>query len=192
MRRVPNAMIPALEYIVKALDNGELLGESMLGETVKTATITTDAHKSAQSTVIAMRLGTSIQVRVNLPDCLEEDIDMLELLAIVGAVQRWGPRLKGHRLVCGCDNAGVVEWVNSGRSARDDVLNLLKELYECEKKFGLKVIAQWLPRWFNYTNDRIAGLSEREACAIDPRTICESTEGSPDEALRQIRVISSE
>lgn len=78
--------------------------------TPRTATITGDASKTADgTTTLAIRLDEHVQLRIELPNCLGEDINMLELLALVDGVRRWGPRLRGYHLVCGCDGMAPGE-----------------------------------------------------------------------------------
>jgi hypothetical protein len=194
-RHVPKGLVRALKYIVKALERGDLRGETLCpGHTDysrRTITITSDASKTDAETTIAFRLDTDIQVRVELPGCLSESIDTLELLAVVGAVRRWGPSLRGCRLVLGCDNAGVVEWIDSGRSQREDILQLLRKLFRAAERYDLNIVARWLPRWFNYRNDRVASLPRAEALEFAPDTIVESEDGDPLTALRQIERMSA-
>ena len=195
MRHVPKGARKALGWLVKALDEGTIVGEALCPNSAeyatRTAVITSDATKSSDATTIAFRLGTAIQVRVALPDCLEEDITALELLGITSAIRRWGPRLKGFRLICGCDTAAVVDWIDSGRSRREDIRKLLRKIYRAEKRYELRIIARWLPRWYNYRNDRIAGLEEPEAEALDAKVILETARGRPLTALRETERISS-
>ena len=93
--------------------------------------------------------------------------------------------------MCGCDNSGVVDWVDSGRSDRPDVLELLKELYRSMERYDLRVVAAWLPRWFNYRNDRVCGLPTAEVQAFAPGTVMETEAGSPIEALQRIRMMAN-
>jgi hypothetical protein len=195
MRHVPSGAVKALAWFVNALDEGSLVGEALCPSSEdyskRTVVITSDATKTEGNTTVAFRLGTSVQVRVTLPDCLEEDITALELFGVASAIRRWGPRLRGFRLICGCDNAAVVDWIDSGRSSREDIRELLKKVYRAEKRYGLRIVARWLPRWFNYRNDRIAGLTEHEARAIDAKVIIETASGTPIEALRETERISA-
>jgi hypothetical protein len=202
MRAVPEAVVPALEYIERALARGELRGETICphsaASALQTVTITTDAHLSEGAAAIAMRLGDGVQVRVELPDCVgsatrnAEHIVVLELLAVAGAVCRWGYSLRGCTVVCGIDNSAVVDIVNSGRSDREDVLALAREVYAAARRYDLRVVCRWLPRWFNYRNDRIAGLETHAAVlALDPATIIERETGGPLEALQRIRMMTA-
>jgi hypothetical protein len=53
-------------------------------------------------------------------------------------------------------------------------------------------VCRWLPRWFNYRNDRIAGLETHAAVlALDPATIIERETGGPLEALQRIRMMTA-
>ena len=198
MRHVPNGVVTALRYIDLEMRKGRLQGQTLApgheAYANRTVTITTDATLSATAAAIAMRLDTGVQVRVELPDCVERDgvdICVLELLALVSAVLRWGPLFRGHQIVCGCDNSGVVDWVDSGRSDRPDVLELLKELYRSMERYDLRVVAAWLPRWFNYRNDRVCGLPTAEVQAFAPGTVMETEAGSPIEALQRIRMMAN-
>jgi len=202
VRHVPPGAVPALAYIVRALRSGKLLGETLCPHSAeaarRTLTITTDAHLSPTAAAIAMRLGDGVQVRVELPDCVgregraAEDIAALELLAVVGAVCRWGTALRGCTLICGIDNSAVVDIANSGRSDRADLLELLRELYKVARRFDLRVVCRWLPRWFNYRNDRVASLATHaEVRALDPATIIETEVGGPATALQRIRMMTA-
>ena len=137
-------------------------------------------------------------MRVELPDCVgsatraAQHIVMLELLAVAGAVCRWGHPLRGCTVVCGIDNSAVVDIVNSGRSDREDVLELVREIYTAARRYDLRVVCRWLPRWYNYRNDRVAGLeTHAEVLALDPATIIEREVGSPLEALGRIRMMTA-
>lgn len=198
MRHVPNGVVAALRYIDREMRKGRLQGQALApgheAYANRSVTITTDATLSASAAAIAMRLDTGVQVRVELPDCVERDgvdICVLELLALVSAVLRWGHLFRGHQIVCGCDNSGVVDWVDSGRSDRSDVIELLKELYRSMERYDLRVVAAWLPRWFNYRNDRVCGLPTAEVQAFAPGTIMETEMGSPIEALQRIRMMAN-
>jgi hypothetical protein len=191
LRHVPAGIVDALRYIVEALDNGTLRGESLCSNSPelarRTVTITSDASKTATATTIAIRLGAGIQVRIELPGCLQEDIDVLEMLAIVIAVRRWGPRLRGAQIICGCDNTAVVDMVDAGRSKRPDIRKLLRWLYRAMERYDLRVVAVWLPRWYNYRNDRVAGLPRGEVLAFAPDAILESEEGTPAQVVKKAR-----
>jgi hypothetical protein len=202
MRQVPSDVVPALEYIERALTRGTLRGETICPHSAaraqQTVTITTDAHLSEGAAAIAMRLGDGVQLRVELPDCVGSatraavHIVVLELLAVAGAVCRWGRALRGCTVVCGIDNSAVVDIVNSGRSDRADVLELVREVYAAARRYDLRVVCRWLPRWYNFRNDRVAGLeTHAEVLALDPATIIEREAGGPLEALQRIRMMTA-
>ena len=194
MRAVPAAVVPALDFIVRGLRSGSLRGETLCAGaaeyTQRTLYVTSDAHLSEHAAAVAFRLGTSVTVRVELPDCVGEDVVVLELLAVVAAVRRWGPYLRGFQLVCGCDNSIVTDWVATGGTDRPDVRALLGALYRAEAKYDLRVVVTWLPRWYNYYCDRVAGLPTRgEVLAFAPETIIERQTGSPVDVLSEMQRI---
>lgn len=126
---------------------------------------TSDATSGAgdAAPAVSFSLTGDAYVRVNLPGLRGVDIVLIELLATVLLLARYGPLLRGRVLIHGCDNTATTFWINGQRSARTKGLTLLRIIaLQCEH-FEISLLARWLPRWINHANDRIAAA----ACAAD-------------------------
>jgi hypothetical protein len=64
---------------------------------------------------------------------------------------------------------------------------LLRKLFRAAERYDLNIVARWLPRWFNYRNDRVASLPRAEALEFAPDTIVEREDGDPLTALGRLR-----
>jgi len=119
---------------------------------------------------VAARFGEVAAFRIALgPEAEGVHIAILELMAVVAFVLRYGPVLSGARLRFGVDNAAVTYWGNSGRSGRGDALAQLKLLALALESFHLGATFWWLTRRLNHACDRIAaGPTIAEASAYQP------------------------
>jgi len=84
---------------------------------------------------------------------LKLSINHLELLTALGALKRWGPRLRGRKWILRCDNEVTVRAFNAG-SARDPALAyLVRECYDCMMRNSFLVSLQHFPGVVNVLAD---------------------------------------
>lgn len=137
---------------------------------------------------VAARFGEAAAFRLALGEEAQDiDIAILELMAIVAFVLRYGPFLSGARLRFGVDNSAVTYWCNSGRSGRGDALAQLKLLAMALERFGLGATFWWLTRRLNHVCDRIAaGPTIVEASKQQSPTVAIAPAGKQDGFPRDI------
>lgn len=146
----------ALEFITRQASEGRIVGESLLPsfqvQRQLGVTITSDACGNGR---FAARCGDAVLFGT-VTDGSHIDIVLLELLAVVAAVARWGPFMPGATIMAGVDNSGVAHWLNAGRCARRASLQALCVLFGMLESNKQILLARWLSRWYNHLTDRVA------------------------------------
>lgn len=146
----------ALEFITQQAADGRIAGESLLpsfqARRQLSVTITSDACGAGR---FAAKCGLAV-LYGTVAGGDKIDIVLLELLAVVAAVARWGPFMPGAIIMTGVDNSGVAHWLNAGRCARRASLQALCVLFGMLESNKQILLARWLSRWFNHLTDRVA------------------------------------
>ena len=96
---------------------------------------------------------------VDFPDVISAqslDINCLELLTIVVALQLWGHRWTGLRLTVRCDNAVAVMVLNSGRCRNSFLSSCLREICYLAAKYEFEIRAVHIPGEFNNEADLLS------------------------------------
>jgi hypothetical protein len=86
----------------------------------------------------------------------EESITLKELLPIVMACAVWGREWEQSRVICHCDNQGVVALVNSGYSRVPQIMHLLRCLFFVRARFQVSLYAVHIPGRENTLADAIS------------------------------------
>jgi len=83
-------------------------------------------------------------------------IHVLEMLTIVLAARKWGPRWFGQRISLYCDNMACVYVLNSGRARDRDLLHCARELWLLAAKFEFQVKASHIQGSHNRIADHLS------------------------------------
>ena len=114
---------------------------------------------------LSITLTGSSFFRLSLPGLRGTDIVLIEMLAALVMIVRYGPLLRGFCVVHGMDNTPTVYWVNSLRAVRAEGLVMLRVLALACEHYDVTLAARWLPRWWNHANDRVCAAVTPELMA---------------------------
>jgi len=91
-------------------------------------------------------------------DALLLSINHLELMTMLGALKRWGPRLRGRRLVVRMDNTVAVGALNKGTAHDPALAYLVREIYAEMVEHSFHVLAVHIPGFVNVLADAASRL----------------------------------
>ena len=105
------------------------------------------------------------------------DINILELLAVMVALNLWAPALRGQRFILNCDNKNRVLSLNSGRSRTRAMQLCLREIWSLSAAFDFEIAARHIPGISNSLADHLSRwhLSAGHKAHFDPLTADIST-----------------
>jgi hypothetical protein len=93
----------------------------------------------------------------------EANINVMELKAVLVAVQRWGPQWAGQHIVVRSDNMSTVASINKGSSRSLEMLSLVQELFWFSIEFHFRLTAVHLAGKLNIVSDRLSRLRDFES-----------------------------
>ena len=88
------------------------------------------------------------------------NIALLELFAIVMAVELWVADLSGKSIILHSNNSAMVAWINRKKSPIPAAMNLIRYLTKTCLHFQVVVLARHLPGHFNDKSDLISHRRE--------------------------------
>jgi len=171
LARVQPDVATGLAFLVGRAREGRLSGVALLPElAVRRQTMvwsTSDATtgEGGADPALSITVTGRSYLRVALPGLRETDIVLIEMLAALVLIVRYGPALRGLCVVHGMDNTPSVYWVNSLRAARAEGLVMLRVLAAACEHYDVTLAARWLPRWWNHANDRVCAASTPQLLA---------------------------
>ena len=92
------------------------------------------------------------------PQYASSHINVLELLSVKIAVERWGHKWKGLHIMVRSDNGATVAAVNNASSRSPELLTLIHELYWLSVKYDFKLSASHIPGVENVLSDGISRM----------------------------------
>jgi hypothetical protein len=106
----------------------------------------------------------------------ECNINVLELMCVLVAVQRWGHLWSGQHIMVRSDNCSTVASINNTTSRSSEMLVIVKELFWLSVKYNFLLSASFIPGKLNILSDRISRL-EDISCAREAYQMLKSSEG---------------
>ena len=185
LRYISDEVKRALEFVAQQAAGGRIKGESRLpsfgARRQLTVSITSDACGEGR---FAARCGNAV-LYGTVTNGSKIDIVLLELLAVVAAVARWGPFMPGAIIMAGVDNSGVAHWLNAGRCARRASLQALCVLFGMLESNKQILLARWLSRWYNHLTDRVADSATLAAARVWAPSATHTHITSPQDSLNE-------
>jgi hypothetical protein len=107
---------------------------------------------------------------VDCPSYAESHINVLELLTVKLAIQRWGEALRGTRFIVRTDNTATMAALNKGTSRSRGMMPIVRDIFWMSVKYDFQVFSVFLKGSENILADRISRLTDFE-CACHARQI---------------------
>lgn len=93
------------------------------------------------------------------PDQRERLIAWRELYALVTSCFTWGHRLKGKKLYIWCDNQNIVYAVNNGTSKNNDIMALVRSLFQIASSMNFEIRLKYIPSKLNTAADLLSRMN---------------------------------
>jgi len=148
-----DSFISELGWLVDCSSKGVLVGSRLLGRTHNPLQQIFFASDASGANALALVSEASV-LRVHLPDCEGVAIAVLEALALVILLWRYGPSLKGCTIVIASDALGALYWHCSQKARRDDANDLEKLVALACERYDIVLLFKWITRWHNFISDR--------------------------------------
>ena len=148
-----DSLISELSWFVNCSFKGVFVGSRLLGRTHNPLQQIFFASDASGSNALALVSEASV-LRVHLPDCEGVAIAVLEALALVILLWRYGPALKGCTIVIASDALGALYWHCSQKARRDDANDLEKLVALACDRYDIVLLFKWITRWHNFISDR--------------------------------------
>ena len=87
---------------------------------------------------------------------IPDNINVRELYPVLEAITRWGESWRDHRVECITDNTQVVAAVNTGRSANETSMDILREIFWQSVIYNCHLVAVYLPGKDNVIADALS------------------------------------
>ena len=148
-----DSLISELSWLVDCSSKGVFVGSRLLGRTHNPSQPIFFASDASGANALALVSEASV-LRVLLPDCEGVAIAVLEALALVILLWRYGPSLKGCTIVIASDALGALYWHCSQKARRDDANDLEKLVALACERYDIVLLFKWITRWHNFISDR--------------------------------------
>lgn len=100
---------------------------------------------------------------IDYPSFAESHINVLELLTVLVAAERWAPQWAGLHIVVRSDNMAAVAAINKGTSRSIELLSIIQKLFWLSVRYNFKLTAAFLPGRLNILSDSLSRLHEKES-----------------------------
>jgi hypothetical protein len=94
---------------------------------------------------------------------MQSHINVLEMLTVLLAIQRWGPCLRGTHFVVRSDNMTTLAALNKGTSRSREIMPLVREVFWLSVKFDFVLTCVFLPGVDNVLADKISRLDNLDS-----------------------------
>ncbi|MCP4545470.1 MAG: hypothetical protein GY835_03255 [bacterium] len=100
--------------------------------------------------------------QVSVPNSVLDNINYLELFAVLLAARQWGHLWRNRRILLQSDNTQTVACINNGSSRNPLATELLRELFWLSAESNFHMTASHLPGHLNVTADRLSRLLDAQ------------------------------
>ena len=97
---------------------------------------------------------------LDYPELPRDNINVLELQAVLVAAKRWGHLWTGSHIQVKSDNMASVAAVNNSTSRSPALLKIIKELFWLSVQFNFRLSAKHIPGKFNLFSDKLSRLHD--------------------------------
>jgi hypothetical protein len=104
--------------------------------------------------------------QLDYPQYADAHINVLELLSVLIAAERWGPSWQGLHVMVRSDNGATVAAINNNTSKSPELLSLIRKLYWLSAKHDFTLSASHIPGVDNVLSDCISRMFDIEKAEL--------------------------